>query len=326
MGRWLFWLLRLAGIPILLLLAVIGIDYTEAWDTLQDSYLPLAFAAFLVVNVALAIRAYRWRVLASGCGLHYERAIDYYAIFYAGWFASWLLPQGVGSAARLAAVSGTGRSFGRGLGAVLLERLCDGGSAALLGLLILPYVVRTGQAMWFGTLLLVICGLIVFIAAAVLLLRRSGQRDWIRLRAESTAIGLRIVEIVDELFAALAAVGPRQATVVAALSLLATSAMAVAFYMAALSIDIHESFLLIVAAYAVVNLTMFLPISVAGLGPREGILIVALVGAGESEEAAVALGLLWFCLMSLSRLPGILGWLHTPARSDNLPSPRLAEH
>jgi uncharacterized protein (TIRG00374 family) len=318
-------LLKLGGLLLLLAIALFGVDFGEALEAIGDADWWLAAAALLVLNLALLIRAFRWKVLATQCGLHYEKPIDYYAVFYAGWFANWLLPQGIGAAARLAVVSDSGRSFGRGLGAIIIERVADGSAAAVLGLLTFGYVIRSGQAELFGLVVGLACAAVLLLGVAIVVLRRLGPRYGLRETMARWAIGRQVLNVLDETFLALGEIGRREIGFVAALSMIATSGLALAFYLTALSLDIDAPFLLIVAAYALVNLSLFLPISIQGLGPREGILIVALAASGESNEAGVALGILWFVLLTLSRLPGILGWLHTPSKPDSTPAPRLAE-
>ena len=318
-------LLKLGGLLLLLAIALFGIDFGAALKAIGEADWWILAGAFLVLNLALLVRAFRWHLLASQCGLHYEKTIDYYAVFYAGWFANWLLPQGIGAAARLAVVSESGRSFGRGLGAIIIERIADGSAAAVLGLLTFGYVIENGQAPLFGVIVGLACGGALLLGGLVLLLRRLGPRYGLRERLQKNRFGAQAVNVLDETFLAFSQIGRREVAAVAALSFIATSGMAFAFYLTAVAIDIEAPFLLLVAAYALVNLSLFLPISIQGLGPREGILIVALAGVGESDEAGVALGLLWFSLLTLSRVPGILGWLHTPGRPENVTTARLAE-
>jgi glycosyltransferase 2 family protein len=315
-------LLQFAGLLILAALAFFGIDFSEAFEAIGDADWRLVVAAFLVLNVALLLRAHRWYLLARGCGLNYEKLYDYYAVFYAGWLANWLLPQGLGSAARLAVVSDTGRSLGRGLAAVIIERLSDVTAAALVGLALLPYVIDSGQGTFFAVLIGIACGGMLVLLALVLSLRSSSKR--LRRRLEGSGFGRRLLEVGDETLSALGVIGRTDLVFAGILSLAINLVTAAALYIAALSLDIDVSLALIVAAWSVVALSNILPISIQGLGPREGILIVALVGGGESREAGVALGLLWFALLTVSRLPGIFGWLHRPTMAGTQTTTQVA--
>ena len=71
------------------------------------------------------------------------------------------------------------------------------------------------------------------------------------------------------------------------------------------------------------SLTVLFPISVNGLGPREGILAAAVAGAGFNSEAGVALGLLWFAMQLATRLAATASWFMSSSESgDELPASR----
>jgi uncharacterized membrane protein YbhN (UPF0104 family) len=81
----------------------------------------------------------------------------------------------------------------------------------------------------------------------------------------------------------------------------------------ALSLDISLPFL--VMAWSLVTLAVTLPISIGGLGLREGVLVAMFTSVGEPKEDALALGLLFFIVVMLTRLPGALTWLRGTAAS-----------
>jgi hypothetical protein len=68
-------------------------------------------------------------------------------------------------------------------------------------------------------------------------------------------------------------------------------------------------------AYAVVvplvTLMTVLPISISGVGVREGGLLILLGRVGVPSAGAVALGMLWFCMLATASLTGGLIYLRT---------------
>ena len=74
-------------------------------------------------------------------------------------------------------------------------------------------------------------------------------------------------------------------------------------------------------AVPLVALAMVLPISISGVGVREGGLALLLAPYGVPAEKAVAIGLLWFLLNILCGLAGGLMFLadRKPAPSPNSP-------
>ena len=309
-------LLKFGGLALLIAFAFVGVDYGAAFDAIGDAEWDALLIAFLLLNLGLFVRAIRWHILATGCGLDYRRAIDYYAVFYAGWFAGWIIPQGLSSVARLAIVSDSDRSLGRGLAAVIIERLADVVAAALLGLLTFTYVIRNGQAVLLGVVLgLVSLGMIAMICL-FWFSRTSARAKRLRARLEKRAWIARAFRLGDEVYEGFINLAPRLVAEVLILSLVAALILATAMYVTALSLDISVSYPLMVSAWALISLSLILPISIQGLGPREGILIVALVASGEPRAAGLALGLLWFVLLTASRLPGLPAWLHRPASAS----------
>jgi hypothetical protein len=81
----------------------------------------------------------------------------------------------------------------------------------------------------------------------------------------------------------------------------------VTFILVAQALGMSLSLAQIGLARAVMLAAALLPISVAGLGLREGAAVLVLGTQGESQEAAVAMSLLVFVAVWL--LPGIVGAL-----------------
>jgi uncharacterized protein (TIRG00374 family) len=304
--------LKVAVLLLFVTIALIGIDFQDTLEVLESADWTLVLLSFLLINFALFLRAFRWGQLARQCDLNYERQLDYYAVFYAGWFASTLLPAGLGPAARIATVSTSGPALGQGIAVYILERLVETLGAALLGLLMLSFVISSGQGPFFAAAVGISCATVLLLIVAFALGRQLGWWSSLKRRVSGMSFISGVLTVIEDTFAALGSARPSSLAWITLFSVGIALALASAMFVAALSLDIDATFPVIAAAWAVVNLTSLLPISIQNFGPREGILIAALSGLGESAEAAVALGLLWFALITLSRLPGILGWLYRP--------------
>ena len=88
----------------------------------------------------------------------------------------------------------------------------------------------------------------------------------------------------------------RQLGCAVVLALAENLAATVVIYLLALSVDVTVPFISLGWIRAVVQLLVFLPISIAGLGVREGGLMLALEPYGVSGTNAVALSLLVFAI------------------------------
>ena len=76
-------------------------------------------------------------------------------------------------------------------------------------------------------------------------------------------------------------------------------------------------------AISAVSLTVLFPISINGLGPREGILAAAVAGAGFNSEAGAALGPFWFAMQLVTRLAATASRFMSFSESgDELPASR----
>jgi uncharacterized membrane protein YbhN (UPF0104 family) len=95
------------------------------------------------------------------------------------------------------------------------------------------------------------------------------------------------------------------------------------------SLGVRASIVFLAAAAAMVVLVVMLPVSIAGLGSREAVLVLLFTAAGEPKDEAVALGVLLFAVGMVARMPGALGWLrrsrgqHTEATTEATVGPKV---
>ena len=80
------------------------------------------------------------------------------------------------------------------------------------------------------------------------------------------------------------------------------------FYILALGLGIPLSFSTAVLLFPLINLVTMIPLSFAGWGVREGVLVYSLPMIGIAAEQAFALSVSYGIVLTLSALPGILVW------------------
>lgn len=100
-----------------------------------------------------------------------------------------------------------------------------------------------------------------------------------------------------------------RAAIVVSLSALVVALQVAVVVLLAEALGVRASIVLLAAAAALVVLVVMLPVSIAGLGSREAVLVLLFTAVGEPSEQAVALGLLLFAVGIVARMPGALGWL-----------------
>ena len=96
------------------------------------------------------------------------------------------------------------------------------------------------------------------------------------------------------------------------LSVIVQSVLAVCQYLLARGIGIDASLTLFLFCVPIAGVFASLPLTVNGLGVREGAYLVLFGMAGVDRTNAIALGLLWFACTTIGALPGVMAFVATP--------------
>lgn len=303
------WIIRLLGL--LVFPAVFIFDrtlLTDAAAAVRDATPAYLAAATLLMLAASVVRAVRWRLLAEAAGVRYARFVDYLSIYYAGLFLGAAVPQVAASFAPVVLMREDGHSWRRASISILFDRLVESTMILLVGLAAALYLLPEHPRLSVIVLLVSFGGLAALVGVTLLL--RFAPRLVGRIERGPLARLRALTDVLESPEAAHMLRAMRGSAV----SLAALSALAVALQIGvviflAKAIGLNASVVFLAAAAAMVVLVVMLPISVAGLGSREGILVVLFTAAGEPKEAAIALGVLLFFVGLVARLPGVLGWL-----------------
>jgi uncharacterized membrane protein YbhN (UPF0104 family) len=231
-------------------------------------------------------------LVALGVHTALRRLLDHYL---AGLFVGNFLPSTVGGdvlrVTRLSADTGDGHSA---FASVVLERLTGwlvlplitlAGFAINRGLLQVPGIaVELAIGLAVGTLLLL--GAVVFLAAHPRLGGRlSGHRQaWLRWLG---AVHLGLDRFRRE---------PPAVAWVVAVGFVYQLSVVLAAFLAAKALGVHVSFTVFLAFFPMVAVAQVLPISIGGIGLREGALVIFLVnsGLGASHTQAITLGIFFY--------------------------------
>jgi uncharacterized membrane protein YbhN (UPF0104 family) len=271
-------------------------DVGEKLATLRAGFW---FAAAGLWIFGIIVSARRWQIYAKELG--FERSLSQYCSFcFVGLFFNLVLPTSVGGDV-LRVVYLEGHSGRRWLAfvSVLLERV--NGLLLLIviacaGLLCCPFALPGWIAVcvWGSAAgaLLVLAGLSAARRSSNLSPRRREQ--------------LRV--LVDSLWS------PRLWRETFLLSLVAQVTAVLIVWCLAIGIGLDLSFAYVCVLTPMLTLLMLLPISVNGMGVREGGMIVFLAPLGIGAEAAITLAFLLFSVGAAVSLLGGLLYLVGPAR------------
>lgn len=254
-------------------------DWRQADDAFTHLRVGYWLLAVLTYALAQVISSVRWALLARPLGFR-QPVRQFIGFYYIGMFFNLVLPTSVGGDVVRAWYldGGSGRRFDafvsvladRGSGLVILVLM--GGAAVLLCPLDLPPAVsRTVGGLAGGTLL----GL----AALPLVLRYTRRFDRARQIADKGLVYLRDVRLL---------------ALTTVLSVLVQTANVLLVWLIGLSINapVRPAFYWVLMP--AVTIVTLLPVSVNGMGVREGATVVLLGAVGVGAGTAVSLALLWF--------------------------------
>ncbi len=272
------------GLAALVLLFLL-VDLSELTLTLDRGAAAGVAACLLLLGVGLTLSALRWR-LVLGLGAPFGFLWKLYLI---GWFCSMFLPTSVGGdAVRAVGIARSGLGWGTGFASIVVERFL--GVAALffvlgIGLVVAPAVFGDVLAAvtWSPRWWWAVAGLFVLAVASIVAIRAARRSDPLRRMAREVRQLLgRCRDEPRRMGAALVVSFGVQSVYVAAWALLASG----------LGLDVpFGAFLLFVP---VVSLAGMLPVTVGGLGVREGAWVALLYPFGISAADAVGFSLLFY--------------------------------
>jgi glycosyltransferase 2 family protein len=261
---------------------------------------PSYFAAAIGVYLStLVLSAYRWRLLAAILRLD-APFTDFLAYRFIATFANTLIPGVAGGDALRAIYLGRRTNhLGKAVKSVLTDRI-----VGLIGLFWLAasaaIFLRERGLPSVLTTLPILTGLIalaLFVASPLII--RFVQVMPSRL----SRYGGFIVTYLEHRSVLLAAL---------ALSVIVQSVLAICQYLLALGIGIDAPLTLFLLFVPIAGVFASLPLTINGLGVREGAYLVLFGIAGVDRTNAIALGLLWFACTTIGALPGALAFVATP--------------
>lgn len=255
-----------------------------------------------ILTVVILIGCVRWRMLIGHLGLVIPMRLALPS-YYLGMFFNNFLPTGVGGdLARTVHL----KLHGHGIKPLISSALADRtiGLAVMLMLggisLVLSPELRLDPDRK-----LYLAGLIALgLAGGAVLFWFSNRLplESLSRRYQHTRLRRGLIEIVHLLTTYRTALRGVLAAVL--LSVVMQSLAIVTYYLLARSVGIELSLITFFAFVSMVQVAASLPISLGGLGVREGVLVALLAGVGVDVQLGVALSLLFLLTLWLCSLPG----------------------
>jgi uncharacterized membrane protein YbhN (UPF0104 family) len=319
---WTLWL-RLGGSVVLLAYLVTKIDFANLLpEHPRPSTVFFLACGLVAAGTGIVLSAWRWQRVLAVFDTHVplRTLVSHY---FAGQFVGNVLPSTIGGdvlrVSRATTTTGSGQiSFA----SVVLERLTGFVALPLLtvvGFLLQPSLLDVDHA-WIA---LAIAGVTIVALAVILVVaahpRLAGRfRDhdnWMRFIG---AVHVGVDRMRRQ---------PRLAGGVLGAAIVYQMSTVAVVYFAVRTLGVSVPTAAIVAFAPAVAMAQVLPLSLGGLGVREGMLVLFLGPLGVSNGRAVAVGLLWYAMMLIVSLLGApafaVGNRHRqPERRDTLRLPR----
>ena len=286
----------------LLALVFTHIDLSQAWVRLQYLSWPFVVLALLYYTGCQWLSCWRWQVVLRATG-HFVPMTSLLSSYFAGMFLNIFLPGALGGDVyRVYRVAQRTKDPEVALVSVFLERFTGLAALSALALLGLPPAFKL-VGRWDIILLFVTC--VGMLVGAVLLIASPKLLIWtepwlVRFRLSGLAVRLAKIQILLRQFAR-----HRSALALSmGLSLLLQLAIVYYHYLVAQQLKIPVSYLELLVFIPIIVVVTLLPISLGGLGLKEGLWAYLFSRIGLTVDQALLLSLTITMLGWLLSLPG----------------------
>jgi len=275
--------------------ATVGLMAATDWRSV------LGMVGVMVLQVIVAV--FRWYRIMISKGVHISvrRSARY---FWLGLFFNQLLPSSIGGdAIRGYCLVRDGQSVGRATLSVLLDRILGMAGLVVLIALAIPYamnLINNPEMQWgmMSALLVVIAGFIAILFIDIFTRRFS---SW-RVMKGLTTLASDARQLL----------GSRQGLGLVLFSVLIHILSIVVVGMLSSALSIKVDWIALIIIVPITTLLITIPLSIAGWGVREGVMVVGLGYVGIAPEEALALSILYGLLTLVVALPGVLAWITDP--------------
>jgi glycosyltransferase 2 family protein len=305
--KWLFRFVISGGLIVLLLMHA---DLDRVGSTLAELNIGWFFVAVAIKGVGILSGIVRWRLMLLGQDIDLKLS-NLGGAYLVGRFFGSFLPSTIGlDAYRTYYASVRSREVAKTVAVTVVEKVIGLLALSFLALAALPFGLRMLNEKALILMGLVICG--PFVAAVMLL---SQPKWFVRIAEWLKRRGSRFSQSMARMSEAVARFGTQRGRIGVAILLgLVIHAATSAMYLAtakAVGADIPASEILFIGPLMIA--ATLVPISIAGIGVREGVYVFFLTNIGVPTEQAVLLGFLGFMAGELYSLAGGAVWALTPA-------------
>ncbi|MFL5619130.1 MAG: lysylphosphatidylglycerol synthase transmembrane domain-containing protein [Gemmatimonadaceae bacterium] len=318
------WLTRLIG-PAVLAYFLATSDLHRIASILREvRWTPLVLSLALFPGVVVT-KAWRWRRLIRDLGMPTPSFGRAATLFLIGQFAGAATPGQTGDFVRAWYLRERGAALSTALFSVLFDRLLDFLLLALLSLVGLVAFLDVFPPAMHPAILASTVGFAaaMVIVVPALMARRSRRALLAGIRRVVPASLAQRIARWQELLDSLEVHAPLVLALLGA-TVAATAVVMVRIWLLFRALDVIVPATLLVASAALISILQTLPVSVAGVGVRDAVLVAALARYGYPAERALALSALFLVLVIEQMLIGFLVTMHHPLGVSAAAEPKSA--
>ncbi len=286
----------------LLALVFSRVDISQTWKHFQSLSLPFVAFALIYYTGCQWLSCWRWQVILRSCG-YFLPISSLLTSYFAGMFLNIFLPGALGGDFyRVYRVAKETKDSEAALVSVFMERftgLFALSSLAVLGLVPAFKIIGSWDIifLFFGCVSALVGGVTLIVSPRLLIL----AEPWLqKFGLNSLSARLAKIQILFRQFAQ-----NRQALMLSiSLSLVLTLAIVFYHYLIAMQLKIPISYLELLVFIPIVAVITLLPISLGGLGVKEGLWAYLFSRIGLTVEQALLLSITVTILGWLLSLPG----------------------
>lgn len=285
-----------------LVIVLLEFDREAIVTTLRNANLGWAAIGFLLVNLSLFVRAYRWWMLLLGLlpatgetAVRFGRLTE---LYFVGNFYNTFLPSGFGGDVVRVLEVAQDVDTGVAAGTVIVDRLTGLITLFFMALFALPFRPATFPAELMGTIVFV-----SLLGIGIGLVVLQGDLALWLVRSFPTWLERYVIRFLQPILTAVRHCGRLAVAKAIAVSVVFNLIMVGWWAAAGLALGFSLSFTYLLIIIPILSIALLVP-SIGGLGVREAISPLLFAGAGLAQPEAAALAFLVFIIERLSGLVG----------------------
>lgn len=299
---------RILG-PIIFLYILSQIDFVGFLSELRIIrwlYLVLAIA---LLAACVMLKALRWRVILAALEIAISRT-EAVSLYWLGIFVGLITPGRVGELSKVYYLKLKGYNFFRSFFSLIFDRLCDIAVILILGFVVSWYYLNAISS-YIG-----LFGLLIALLATLFFIHSERKSRLHKLLAKIISKVFPISEAEYDRFTfarlwlGIKGVRMKEVEFFFAYMLLGWLAYFYARYAVALALGLSLSFMEVMITSVLIAIVSAVPISIAGLGTREAIVIYAFGIFGLNKEVALVFSLLIFSCDSFVTSFGLIPYFN----------------